>query len=195
MRRFEHVEARGQVGKGLSMREPLERLLGGETRRHDGTSGVARLHEMLGEFCADLLRTGSVGGLEPYPDSPVRLRALSGRESPVEHLSVQVVREPVPGCERPVRPPLLAGRLDEPPCAREGVAARVDLGLGERGCGRGGSGRELLPDCARGGEKLTVERVELLERLLDQLADRVRYVARKTGEVGLAFVQQALLEP
>ena len=177
------------------MREPLERLLGRETQRYDGTSGVARLHEVLGELCRDLPRTGPVGGLEPLADSPVRLRALSGRESPVEHLSVQVVREPVPGCERPVRPPLLAGRLDEPPGAREGVAARVDLGLGERGRGRGGSGRELLPDRARGGEKLAVDRVELLEHLLDQLADRVRYVARQTGEVGLALVQQALLEP
>ena len=62
------------------MCEPLERLLGREPQRYDGTSGFARLHEMLGELCRDLPRTRPVGSLEPLADSPVCLRALSGRE-------------------------------------------------------------------------------------------------------------------
>ena len=103
---------------------------------------------------------------------------------------MQVVREPVPGCERPVRPPLLAGRLDEPSGAREGVAARFDLGLGERGRGRGGGGRELLSDRARGGEKLAVDRVELLEHLLDQLRGPCP-VRHSTGGRGRARLRPA----
>ena len=75
---LEHVQARGQVLERLAMGEPLERLLGCETQRHDGASGVARPHEVLGDLCRDLLRVRPVGGLEPHADPRVRLRALSG---------------------------------------------------------------------------------------------------------------------
>ena len=109
------------------MRQPLERLLGGETQRPDGACGVAGQHEVLRQPGRDLPGAGAVGALEPLADPGVYLGSLPGREPSVQHLPVQVVDEPVAGRERPVRPSLLADRIDQPAHTRQPVAAQIDL--------------------------------------------------------------------
>ena len=111
----------------LSVGQPLECLLGGETQRPDGACSVAGQHEVLRQPGRDLPWPDAVGDLEPLADPGVYLGSLPGPNQSVQHLPVQVVYEPVAGRERPVRPSLLAGRIDQLPRPRQPVAAPIDL--------------------------------------------------------------------
>src|SRR5207248_7893956 len=140
----EQGQARGQVRERLPVGEPLERLLGGEAQGSDCPFGVAGAYELLREFCRDLLGARTIGGLQRPADSRVRLRPPPREEGAVEHFAVQVVREPVPGGLRDVRPLIFTGRFNEAARACKCVTARVDVGYGKGDRGGEGRDRELL---------------------------------------------------
>src|SRR4029453_17577697 len=116
--------------------------------------GVAAAEEVVGELAGDLLRTLPLRRFETSSDPPVEQGSRAGREAVVEHLSVQLVLEPVFGGDGAVRPATQLAGHDELVPLCEGVAAplrflhaqagRREEGGRESGSGDAGGTEQLL---------------------------------------------------
>jgi hypothetical protein len=65
-----------------------------------GPPRVPPAHKMLGEFCGHLSCVWAITHFEPRPDHPVPSHSPTHRHPVVDHLTLQVVEEPVAGVHR-----------------------------------------------------------------------------------------------
>ena len=124
---LEHLQAGREVIEGLPMGEPLEGLLGRESKRDHGARHLAGADEVIGELRSDLAGARAVGDLEPLADVAVQSGTAGGRQPLVDDLSLQVVAERKAGSDRAVGPAVLAVALEEATRACERAAASLDL--------------------------------------------------------------------
>ena len=105
----EQAQRVGEVAHRFLMRVLPQRLLGRGSEVRDRLHGVPGTGEVPGEQPGRTIIV-RIRLLEPGSDPGVYARPLPGREEVVEDLPLQIVTEPVPGRDRPVRPRLLTRR-------------------------------------------------------------------------------------